>query len=930
MDKIKHIPYINQYWFFDKNGVSTIFIEKLPCFYQRRLLLRLLLVFACLIPSFTLFGQIESDTTNKEQINLKKRASILQEKEATPVNIAENDSTQTETDTAKISPISTFDISGDQLDETIEYEAEDSIIYDIITQKVYLYGNASVQQGPIKLTAAVIELDQKEQVVFSYGTEDSLGNWTGKPRFTDGEQDFGSDQLTYSFKTNKGKLAQMITRQQDGLLRSEEVVKNDRDELFGKRAYYTTCTHENPHYRIEAKKVKIVPDELIVTGPAQLYIDKIPTPLVLPFGIFPLTDGRRSGVLLPSYGFSPGLGYYLSGGGLYLGINDYVDFTLRGDIYTRGTWSVNARSSYRKRYRYNGSFSFTLGKRNSGDIIEPSFSITRDYRLSWQHAQDPKARPNRTFSASVNLGTSTYARNFVTSTNSYLSNTLNSSISYSRSFPGSPFNLSLSANHSQNTQTRSVRVTLPELAFNMRRIQPFKKVGKAGRSSQWIRKAGVSYRLNARNQVNTVDSLFFTDQVFEDMRNGVKHSIPVSTSFNIFKYFNVSPSFNFNEYWYLESSEKKWDPTTVYDTTFVSGTNEISQIDTTFGSLIENEVSGFASGRDFNFSVGLTTRIYGTTNKLKIGRIRAFRHVMRPSISYSWRPDFSDEFWGYYKDVQTNEFGDTNNYSIFENGIFGGPGRGKSNSLSLSIDNNFEMKTAAKNDTTGELKLIKLFESISLNTSYNFAADSLKMSNININGRATILNKIRFNFNSSFNPYAVDDSGSSYNKFYWNDQKKLARLNTINLAFGINLGSKKTKGKDSKLGTPEERRDVLNNLDDYINFNIPWSLSLDYSLRITRRYLKGEPTNDLTQTLNGNLDFNLTPQWKINVRTGYDFVQKELAYTRVDIFRTLHCWSMGFNWVPNGQQRRYEFVLRANSALLQDLKLQRRRNWYDF
>lgn len=874
----------------------------------------------------SLFGQIELDTTIANVLELDTLAQDSL--------IVVNDSLSVDKDTTKTeparTPLSTYDLSDDQLDETIEYEADDSIIYDIVEQKVYLYGNASVQQGTIKLTAEIIELDQTAQTVISRGREDSLGNWIGKPRFTDGDQDFGSDELTYSFKSKKGKLSQMITRQQDGLLRSEEVVKNDKDELFGKKAYYTTCTHEHPHYRIEAKKVKIVPDELVVTGPAQLYIDNVPTPLVLPFGIFPLTEGRRSGVLLPTYGFSPGLGYYLSGGGLYLGINDYMDFTLRGDIYTRGTWSLNARSSYRKRYRYSGSFGFTMGKRNTGDIIDPGFKITRDYRLSWQHSQDPKARPNQTFSASVNLGTSSYARNFVTSTNNYLSNTLNSSISYRRSFPGTPFNVSLTGSHSQNTQTNTVNVTLPELTLNMTRVKPFKNVGKSGGGNKWLRQVNLSYTGNVRNRVNTVDSLFFTKQTLEEMQNGMQHRVPISTSFNILKYFTVSPNFTYREYWYLEQTKKEWDVTPMYDTTFVSGTDTIAAIDTTFGELITSQIPGFSAARDFSFSAGISTRIYGTTNKLKIGRIRSFRHVINPRLTYTWRPDFGNEFWGYYETIERNDGDDPLTYSIFEDGIFGGPSRGKSNSLSFSIDNNFEMKTAPKNDTTGTLKKVKLLDGLSAGSSYNFAADSLKMSTISINSRATIFNKINFSFRGSFDPYTVNSSGRTINKFYWKDQNKLARLKNINMAFSVNLGSKKRGRSDSKFGTEQEKLDVFQNLEEYVDFNIPWNMRLSYNLTIRRTYPKGIKTNDFIQTLNSTMDFNLTPRWKVNVSTGYDFVNKELAYTNINFFRTLHCWTMGFNWVPNGNQRRYEFILRANSSLLQDLKLQRRRNWYDF
>jgi len=874
----------------------------------------------CLMMVGSLTAQIEKDTTLLSPIN----DSLFLQNEFLSDSLVVSDSTQ------NIPNQRTISVSKETLDQTISYSAEDSILYDVVNEMVYLYGRASVQQGKIKLTAAKISINQATQVVIAEGNIDSLGNQSGQPLFSDGTQEFGSDILTYNFKTNKGKLSQLITKQQDGLLRSDEVVKNDRDELFGRRAYYTTCTHEHPHYRIEAKKVKIVPDELIVTGPAQLYIDDIPTPLVLPFGIFPLTTGRKTGVLMPSYGYSPGLGYYLNGGGFYLGINDFFDLTLRSEVYTQGTWSLSASSSYNRRYRYRGSVSFRIGKRNNGGFLDDNFSATRDYRFSWQHSQDPKSIPNRTFSASVNLGTSTYARNFVTSLDSYINNTLNSSISYSQSFPGTPFKLSLSARHNQNNQTKVVNITLPDLSFRVDRQQPFKNVGK-GKGTKWLRQLGGSYTLAGKNSATTVDSLFFTRQTLRDLKNGLTHSIPIGTSFNIFKYFTVGPSFNYTEYWYTESADKRWDPTIVYDTTFVSDGSGISRIDTLNGRLIEENVAGFTAGRNFNAGVSVNTRIYGRINTLKIGRIRAFSHVMSPRISYSWTPDFGDEFWGFYKDVQSSEFNDTLNYSIFEDGIFRGPPRGKSSSISLSIDNIFEMKITEKGDTTQELKKVKLLESLSFNTGYNFAADSLNMRNVSVSGRATILNKINFNFMGSFDPYTINNQGRKIDQFYFQDTRKLLRLNFVNFNFNTSFSSKKRGVATSNNGTPQERRDVFDNLNDYVDFNIPWKFTMGYSFRIVRGFdiKTSTNTNNIIQTLNGTIDFNLTKEIKVNIRTGYDFINKELAATKIDFYRNLHCWNMAFNWVPRGPQRRYEFVLRVNSALLQDLKLRRQRAWYD-
>ncbi len=901
--------------------------------------IRLLISIICLICSLQVWGQRKTTRPPKKlpEVPVKIDSIAIEDTNAF------TDSTKIDSLSITEEKLPELDISSDALDEDISYDAADSIIYDIVNEKIYLYGNAKVIKGSIELYAENIQFDYLKQEVTAQGTKDSLGNWIGQPFFKEGDESFGAESMSYNFKSKKGKLSQVITQEGEGFIRSEQVRKNEYDEMFGKHTYYTTCNHEHPHFRIESKKVKIIPNELIVTGPAKLFIDDVPTPLVLPFGIFPLTEGRRSGIILPSYGRSPQLGYYLKSGGFYFGMSDYVDLAIRGDIYTRGSWKLNLASAYSKRYKYNGRVSVNFGKINNGDIIQKEFYSTRDFRVSWSHTEAPQAHLNSSFSANVNLGTSSYSRNFITNNNDYLTNTLNSSISYSHTMPRTPFNFTAAFSHSQNTRTGIVNVTLPEINLNMQKIYPLKRKTKKGKT-QWFEKIGMSYRGNLRNSVQIADSLFFSNQLFDNVRNGIKHNVPINTSFNVLKYITGTPTFNYDEYWYSKTTEKTFDPTYLYEHTYIdvidtiyldgdtlyTTNQEIASTDTIFGSINERLVSGFKAARQFNFSLSTSTRLYGIM-QFKKGFVRALRHVVRPSVSYNWRPDFGSDKFGYFQTVETSEAGVFDKYSIFEDQIFTGPQTGKISSISFSVDNNFEMKVKAKKDTSSEFRKIKLLESLRLSSSYNFAADSLKMSNISMTARTTILNKIKLNYTSTFSPYSVDKTGRTLDKYEWALNKKLARLTRMNI--GINTSfSSSTRGnnQNSTRGSAEEREDVLNNLDNFIDFKIPWKISIGYNLDIAKSYTTGLPENIVTQTLNTSLDINITPKWRANIRTGYDFVNNALARTTVDFYRDLHCWNMTFNWVPNGNAKRYEFVIRANSSLLQDLKLQRRRDWFDF
>ncbi|MEZ4914521.1 MAG: putative LPS assembly protein LptD [Chitinophagales bacterium] len=814
----------------------------------------------------------------------------------------------------------------------ILYSARDSILYDITNQMLYLYGNGSIEQNDIKLTGGIIEYKQDDNTLRAMAVEDSLGNLSEIPIFTEGEHEFRANELAYNFKTKKGRIKEVVTREGEGFLFSKQVKKNQYDEMFAADAYYTTCNLEHPHFKITSNKVKVVPQKVLVTGPANLVVEDIPTPLLLPFGIFPIAPGRNSGILIPSYGESSQFGFFLKNGGLYFGLGKHADMALRSEIYSRGTWRLSASSGYKLRYRYQGNVSIDFGKIKNGDPITDDYSENREFFIRWQHRQDPKANPFANFSASVNLGSSTYNRNFLNTTQNYLNNTFASSISYSYQFPNAPFNFTISGNHSQNTQSRIVNIDLPNIALNMVRQTPLKRKNKIG-SNRWYESITVGYALNTKSSVSVADSLLFTPETRDKIRSGVQHSIPVSTNFQLFKYIAISPTFSFDEKWYWQTIDKYWDATVRYDTTFteIDGEQTIATIDTINGMVVIDTLQKFRAAHYYNMGVSASTKLFGMFN-FKKGRIKAIRHTLTPAIGFNFHPNFGSETLDYYRDVQNNEEGDISRYSIFEGSLYGGPPDGKSGAISFNLDNNIEMKTRTKSDTGWVEKKLKIIEGLSLNgISYDLARDSLNWSNFSIRGRTTLFEKININFGANFDPYQIDYEGNKINKLLWNENGKIARMTSTNIGLSSNFSSGKKQSASTNRGTEAERNDVAQNPDAYIDYKIPWNLSLSYNLSIQKQYHSPDSTStNYIQTLGGNINFNLSPRWKIAIRTGYDFTNKALAFTTVDVYRDLHCWDMSFNWIPIGARRQYEFTLKVRSTMLQDLKLQRRRNWFDY
>lgn len=784
----------------------------------------------------------------------------------------------------------------------VDYSADDSLYFDVENQVVYLYGNAVVKYENMTLKANYMEVNLGNKIMYSTFTKDSAGNRAGIPEFEQADDKFTADEIRYNFSSKKGRIKGVYSQQGDGYVHGETVKKID-DYEYIRNGLYTTCDLPHPHYGIAANKLKVINNKKIITGPAYLVIADVPTPLAIPFGYFPNRKGRASGIIFPTYGESNDLGFYLKNGGYYFGVADVADFAITGDIYSKGSWGAQFFSRYANRYHYTGNLSLSYSEIKNGESELPDFNFNKEFFVRWSHAQDAKARPNSVFSASVNAGSSQYYRIQVTSPNNYVTNTFQSSVSYSKTWTGKPYSFSASMSHSQNTQTRDISLSLPTANFSVQRLYPFQRKIAVG-EQKWYEKIGVSYTANALNQIQTKDSLLFTADSKNKFKAGIQHSIPVSTSIKLFKFFTLTPSFNYNEKWYLKTINRRYD----------------SEND----SLITDTINGFKAARDFSTSASLNTRIYGMVN-FKNSKIMAIRHVVSPTVSFSYRPDFSEPQWNYYKTVQTDAAGNESKYSIFETGVFGGPSSGKQGLVSFNLDNNLEMKVRKETDSSETTKKIKIFESLSFNSSYNIAADSLRWSNISMNARTTLFDKVNVNFGSSFDPYVVNENGIRINKSELKENNRLARLTNATLTFGYNF-SHSAKNKTTTKGSDADRTNILGNPNEYVDLDVPFNFNMNYSFNYSKPGISEAVT---TQVVNFNGDISLTPKWKFIFSSGYDFRQKQVSYTSLSFYRDLHCWEMRLNWVPLGSFTYYNFQINVKASVLQDLKWVKKNDPYD-
>ena len=832
--------------------------------------------------------------------------------------------------------------SDSEIETTINYNAKDSIYYDLKTQIIKLYGNSSIDYGNINLKAHEIMVDWNKQTLDANFMRDSTGLKIGKPIFTENNQSYETDKITYNFNSKKAIISGIVTQLDDAYMQGEKVKKNELDELYIHDAKYTTCNLADPHFHIATKKLKVIPGKKVISGPFHLKFGNVPTPLGFIFGMFPQPKETVSGIIMPSYGEEKRRGFYLREGGYYFAVSDYFDLRLTGDIYSKGSYGATIATNYKKRYAYNGSLKFNYNKSKTGEIESPFES--NDFSFSWTHTPSSKGRSSR-FSSSVNFQTNSYNqnKNLVQSNfNQSINAQFNSNISYSKTFKGSPFNISANLRHSQNVQNKKVNLTLPDLSYNMSRIYPFKNMGKLGKTA--LGKISISHRftgkieltngsssnsLNSINVINSSDS--FNQQVDFNMQNintiidrskiGGKHTIPISTSFNILKFFTVSPSINYNEIWYLKKLNYTY--------------NEVEngvEIDTT---------NGFSRAWSYNTALSLSTRIYGTVF-FKKGKIKAIRHVITPEISLTYSPDFTQKKYGYYENIQINNEGETRLLSKYENFLYGSPRIGSSASMNFYIGNNLEMKVIDENDTISGTKKIKIFENLSFSGNYNFLADSFQLSPIRFNTRTSFFKRlINVSLSGTMDPYAYKlDSISETNQIYQRRINELAIKNNqglgslafINMALGMRFSAKDFQSpkeedeKESRFGTRREIDYINSNIAEYVDFNVPWSINASYNLN-RRKIGYNDPT--ITQTITMSGDISISEKTKISMRSGYDFKNKMLTQTSINAIRDLHCWRIRFNWVPFGRFQSYNLSISAVSALLQDLKLEKRSRFFD-
>ena len=855
-------------------------------------------------------------------------------------------------------------ISKDALEEEVVYSAKDSMKLDAVNEVVYLYGEAEVKYTTVTLKAGYIVFDMANDIVYAEYLIDSSGQQSQRPVFTEGANEpITSEKIRYNFVTKKGMVYNTTTTQAGGYVNSgvakivgkQDSVEHSEDIIYGQNAVYTTCSNpEHPHYGLRSSKQKIIPNKLVVIGPSNIEIMGIPTPLWLPFGFFPLTkEGQQStGLIFPQdYEYSPNWGYGLRGVGWYFGLGEFADLQLVGDVYMRGSWGVRATGRYKKRYKYTGSLGLGFSRRITGDPIADKTTPQNAFSVTWNHSQDSKANPTQTFRANVNMQTNGFQSTNSNDAQSVLQSEMTSNISYQKRFAGTPLSLSASFGHRQNTQTHAIRFNLPTLDVNMRRIFPFQRK-KAGGKEQWYEKIGIGYTGKVQNTITGTDTAL-TQLDALDFSYGAKHSVPISANFKLFKYINVSPFINYNERWYLNTVNKTFDNTILVDrdTIFDSENNPVSiQTDTTFGQVIDGTESGFRSLREFNTGVSFNTQLFGLMN-FRRGPIKAIRHIAKPSVSFSYTPDYTGSFlgrsWNYFDDVQydTRYPDELQQYNRFQGGLFGQASQGGSQSMSYSITNIFEAKVRNRRDTINPLKKVKLLNNLSLSGNYNFAADSLKMSVININGNTTVLKRINLSFGLTADPLAANTSTNSrIDSYEWAQNKRLARLTSFRLSANTRIDSKfldelfgkKPKEKPKNANPTGQRSGSGQSLgqaqgNTKSNYGILSNLSVNYSFALRRQYIEGVDTMIVSQNnirLSGGT-VNLTTKWKVTIGgIGYDFVKKSFTYPDFRLHRNLHCWEMGFSWQP--QRGTYSFYVRVKQpSQLDFLNLPYNRNNFD-
>lgn len=832
----------------------------------------------------------------------------------------------------EIAPRSRFVKSQIDLEYVVNFSAKDSIVL-LGKTHAHMYGGSSIQYGDIDLTASQIEMNMDSSQVHAMGVLDSIGDLVEKPVFKDNSGEYESREMSYNFKSKRGYILDIITEQGEGYLTGGITKKMENDDFYLKDGRYTTCdNHENPHFYFQLTKGKMVAKKNVVTGPVYMVLEDLPLPIALPFGYFPFTEKYSSGILMPTLGEDYNRGFYLRNGGYYLALNKYIDLALTGEIYTRGSWGVALQSNYTKRYKFSGNFSMNYLTTVSGDKGDPDYTKMHNFQVLWSHSQNAKANPNMTFSASVNFATSGYARNSLDTyyTNSFTENTKSSSVNMT--YKLSPkWSLSTTANISQRTADSTMSVSFPNFTITMSQLAPFKRKKVVG-EERWYEKIKISYSGRFQNSLTAKQNEFFKKNLIKDWRNGMSHSMPVSATFNLLKYFNITPNISMNDRMYTSKIRRQWDP---------NASAEVQ--DTTYG---------FYNIFDFNFGVSLNTKIYGFFKPLKFlgKKLQMVRHVMTPTISFSAAPDFSSRFWGYYDsydyiDAKGNK--QTRKYSYFQHGMFGSAPSGKSGTLNFSIANNIEAKVKSDQDSTG-FKKVSIIENFTLSQSCNLAADSLKWSNLNTSILLRLTKGFNLNLSATWDvyKYGLNESGQPVriNKLRLFHGGGWGRLSSTGTSFSYTLNNSTFKRKKdtntTKKDTKNDRTSTTSGVDDdketgdgptdveldadgYAKWEFPWSLSFNYSVNYgygSFNYDKMEYNGKFTHSLSMNGNVSPTKNWSISFSASFDVEHRKLAYMNCSISRKMHCFTMSASFVPVGPYKSYNFHIAVNSSILQDVK----------
>lgn len=807
-----------------------------------------------------------------------------------------------------------------QLSDIVFYKAKDCVSINQRSKRIVLYDEAEVKYQDTELKSGIAVINYEGKEVYAGRLKDSVGEYDQFPQFKQGDQQIEPDSIRFNYVTKRAIIRNAYTDQGENKVKASLIKKENDSVYFMKHGIVTTAEDlDDPDYYIMLYKAKFVPKKKIVAGFSNMYIADVPTPIALPFAYYPMIDGRTSGVLLPTFGEVNDRGYYLQNGGYYFVLNDYLDLTLTGDYYTNGSYGIRTASTYRKRYKYSGNFNLRYENLIFSQRGFPDYSRSSIYNLQWSHSQDSKSSPLSSFSASVNLGSSSYYRDSYNQLNSsnFINNTLSSSISYSKTFPAYPsVNLSVTASHSQNTNTKNIEMTLPALRASMERIYPFVKRGTPKKGL--IQNINLQYSVQADNSYSTTEELFFSPKMFSQARNGVRHSIPLSTNFKVLKFVSLSMNASLNEVWQFK-------------------TIRYSDYDELRGVVPKDTLSGFDRFLTYNGGASMGTTIYGTFDFGKDKKIQAIRHTMRPSVGYGYTPAF-DNYYEYYI---ADAFGTKRQYTRFEGGMYGTPGLSESNSMSFSLSNTFEAKVRSKDSTATEPRKVMLLNSLNFSSNYNFI--DKKFSPLSMTGGTQLFdNKLGVNFGATFNPYAIDNNGVQMDKWNINNGGSLFRLTNANLTMNYSFSSKNFKKNEntdnrrsggraddlfgsamntnSTFTSTEEKKETSPENGDkkkYYYAVMPWDLNFAYSLSYANNNRNPQISSNSVM-ISGNID--LTPKWRVGASTGYDFKDKGFTYTQLRFERDLNSFRMSFNITPFGYRTSWNFFIGIKASMLSDLK----------